>query len=294
MESLTIGVIGNGFVGKATQIYARASTVKCLVYDIDPTKCSPAGITYADLATQCDIVFVCVPTPMNVDTGCCDVSIVSRVVDDITSAASAAPPIIVVRSTVPPNTCNALGVCHMPEFLTEAQWERDFIQTTRWYLGAPCNQRDRASKLIASLLCACKSAGVIVSDDLVVAHPSVTETAKYFRNAMLAVRVGVCNEFAQFTRALGINYEDVRVILAEDPRIGSAHTAVPGPDGCFGFGGTCLPKDLSGLICAMKNVGMDSVVLSAVQHRNNTVDRAGKQEWLTAVGRAVSASAKKD
>ena len=33
-----------------------------------------------------------------------------------------------------------------------------------------------------------------------------------------------------------------------DPRLGDSHWGVPGPDGDFGFGGHCFPKDLAALI----------------------------------------------
>ena len=37
---MKIGVIGNGFVGKATQLL-KGNNIEMLVYDIDPNKCIP-------------------------------------------------------------------------------------------------------------------------------------------------------------------------------------------------------------------------------------------------------------
>jgi len=81
---------------------------------------------------------------------------------------------------------------------------------------------------ISLLLCICKKE-IIKSSTYIIEHSSVTETAKYMRNAMLAVRVGVCNEFESFCNTQNIDYESVRQLVISDPRIGPAHTKVPGP-----------------------------------------------------------------
>ena len=65
---MKIGIIGNGFVGRATTLFG-ADFIKDLVYDKDPEKCSPLGTTLADLY-DCDFVFICVPTPMRKDGSC--------------------------------------------------------------------------------------------------------------------------------------------------------------------------------------------------------------------------------
>ena len=91
------------------------------------------------LITQVDgPIFLCVPTPMNED-GSADVSIVESVVKDIDEIASlldkcqANPPVVVIKSTVPPGTTNRLNcehknihVCFNPEFLREATALEDF------------------------------------------------------------------------------------------------------------------------------------------------------------------------
>ena len=35
--------------------------------------------------------------------------------------------------------------------------------------------------------------------------------------------------------------------LSKDKRIGDSHMNVPGPDGRYGFGGPCFPKDVKAL-----------------------------------------------
>jgi len=287
--SLTIGVIGNGFVGKATQILGKCSTM--IIYDIDPQKCVPLGTTLNDVC-KCYIVFVCVPTPFNVDSNKCDTRIVESVVNSIVNeckSANLSIPGIIVRSTVPPGTCDRLGVCHMPEYLTEANWPTDFVNTKIWEIGLPSKPIFNIDLvfMISLLLINCKKEGIIVSNAYTVEHSSVTETAKYMRNAMLAVRVGVCNEFESFCKTNNIDYESVRKLVTSDPRIGPAHTKVPGPDGKRGFGGTCLPKDLKAIIREMMVSGSTPMILMACSNRNDLLDRPN-YEWMEDVGRAIS------
>lgn len=279
-SSISIGVIGNGFVGKATQIFGRSQSVRCIVYDIDPTKCYPLGTTMDTLAALCDIIFICVPTPMSLPFGECDTSIVKKVVNELKDAKDK----VIVRSTVPPGTCQMLGVAHMPEYLTEAHWEQDFINCVEWHLGVDSALVHHS---FGRLLSICKCDNVIKSDKLVVKPTKVTETTKYFKNAMLAARVSLCNEFEEYCRAINVDYNEVRDMFTSDPRIGRSHTMVPGHDGQRGFGGTCLPKDISGLIVAMLEAGVRPTVLHAIKTRNETVDRPDC-DWLQSIGRAVS------
>jgi UDPglucose 6-dehydrogenase len=43
---------------------------------------------------------------------------------------------------------------------------------------------------------------------------------------------------------------------------------VPGPDGDYGFGGTCFPKDINSLINIMIDNGVDPLVLKSVWDQN--------------------------
>ena len=75
-------------------------------------------------------------------------------------------------------------------------------------------------------------------------------------------------------------------LAAADDRISTSHTEVPGPDGKFGFGGTCFPKDCNGLLYDMKKNNMKSYILESVLNRNNQKDRPD-QDWKNSIGRAV-------
>ena len=112
---MIIGIIGNGFVGKATK-HLACKNIKLLVYDINPSLCEPKNTKLEDLQ-KCDIIFVSVPTPMK-KNGECYLGIVESVVNEINNKIKN-PPFIVIRSTVPPGTSDKFGCYFMPEFLTE-------------------------------------------------------------------------------------------------------------------------------------------------------------------------------
>ncbi len=262
---IKIGIVGGGIVGGATQKF-HSPLNKILVYDTDDTKSNPPGTTFQDVA-DCDIIFVCVPSPSNED-GSADIHIVRNVVSDLKAAG--ATNAILVRSTVPVGTCDELGVYHFPEFLTENNWERDFVATLQWMLGSPGSVGDpsRVRSLFAALIENAYAAGVIHSSRVLFCSNAEAEMVKHYRNTFLTVKVSYCNELAQFCRLKDIDYERVRQISTMDTRIGESHTHVPGPDGLGGFGGKCFPKDTKSLFYEMRRAGMDAPVLNAVLQRN--------------------------
>jgi len=286
IEDLKIGIIGNGYVGKATRIL-ECDEICTLVYDIDPDKCSPTNTQLEDLV-YCNFVFVCVPTPMNKD-GSCNTSIVSSVISDL---ADHDYPLerIVVRSTVPVGFCSEHKVSFMPEFLTEANWEDDFKNADNRIMGIDGDDFSMKQVLIEDfrdLYSAArkhkKTNKKILDDTLIFCRTREAELSKLVRNSFLATKVSFFNEIYQFCSSHDVNYRSVVDMVSLDDRIGSSHTDVPGPDGKAGFGGTCFPKDTNSLLHQMKN----SLVLKAVVERNQKVDRP-EHDWESDKGRAVT------
>ena len=56
---IKIGVIGNGFVGKATKLL-ECDDINIISYDKNPALCQPLGITINDLS-GCEFIFISVP-----------------------------------------------------------------------------------------------------------------------------------------------------------------------------------------------------------------------------------------
>jgi UDP-glucose 6-dehydrogenase len=86
-------------------------------------------------------------------------------------------------------------------------------------------------------------------------------------NCFLATKVAFVNQFYDIAMELGIDFEELRELWLADPRVGYSHTVVTRERG---FGGRCLPKDLSVLISAMKPMG-GAPLLEAVWAYNRTL-----------------------
>ena len=106
---MIIGIIGNGFVGKAT-FQLACKDINILAYDINPNLCIPNNLKLEDM-NQCEIIFISVPTPMNTD-GSCYLQIVNSVISNLKSINY--PGFIVLRSTVPVGTCYDFECYFMP------------------------------------------------------------------------------------------------------------------------------------------------------------------------------------
>lgn len=278
---INIGIVGGGFVGKATAGFKNSKNA-VFIFDLTPELCSPLGTTMQDIY-KCQVVFVCVPTPMSKD-GSCHTHIVESVVSDLKDHNVQN---IVIRSTVPVHTSKNLGVHFMPEFLTEKNWKFDFANCNSWIIGA--NDLPNPSKfkrIMIDLIHTCYQEDAIVSSNILFTNPSEAELVKYLRNCFLSTKVAFCNEAYRLCQQLTIDYDTVRHAFSIDPRIGESHTSVPGHDGKFGFGGTCFPKDTSSLIHQFEVHNVDAPVLKAVQFRNLTIDRS-EQDWTLDQGRAV-------
>lgn len=268
-------IIGGGFVGRATSLLCGSRSI---IYDIRPGLCRPDGCRWEDVI-GCDMVFVCVPTPMDDATGECHLGAVMSVLDRLEGFGGD----IILRSTVPVGTSDRLGVHFLPEFLTEKNWESDVKSCDRWIIGThDASFADR----FAAVLSESMREGIITSDRVCRIAPSEAEAVKLFRNTFLATKVSFCNEWSTFCAAAGIDYETVRHHASLDERIGSSHTGVPGHDGRRGFGGTCLPKDLASSIHQFQRANVACPILTSVRRRNDEMDRSDK-DWAADVGRSI-------
>lgn len=285
-DPIVVGVVGGGFVGKATMGFTNTET-KVIVYDIQQSLCIPKETTLNDIY-ECDVVFVAVPTPMSKD-GSCYTEIVETVVLDLQKNHVQH---IVVRSTVPVGTCKKLGVHFMPEFLTEKNWKEDFYTCPMWVIGTD-NKSESFIGLINHIFDSAVRAGVIVSNNIMWKTTMEAELVKYTRNCFLATKVGFFNEIYSYCEKLGIDYDEVKAGVVVDPRIGPSHTNVPNHEYFNGkialkrgFGGTCLCKENQALIRQYEKAEVPSPILNAVWQRNITIDRP-ERDWEFDKGRAV-------
>tara|TARA_Y100000593_G_C4294984_1_gene330185 strand:+ start:413 stop:1261 length:849 start_codon:yes stop_codon:yes gene_type:complete len=278
---MKIGIIGQGFVGSAIKSgLEKFYNIK--TYDIDANKCNS---TLDSVIEQCKIIFQCLPTPM-FKSGQCDISIVEKSIVNVNRVAKklGKTPIVVIKSTVPPGTTEKLNeesqhidVIFSPEFLTEANYIDDFKNQTRIILGGP---RPATTKVKTMFRKAFPHIPIIKTGF------RTAEMVKYFINNFLSTKVLFANEIYQICKQLDIDYDKVTEYSLYDQRIGCSHLAVPGPDGDFGIGGHCFPKDLGAMIYLANELGVQPDILEAVKFKNNKVRT--NRDWEKMIGRAIS------
>jgi UDPglucose 6-dehydrogenase len=275
-----IGILGCGFVGTAVGTgFETLLKEKVVIKEYDKYKDTES---INSVVNSSDILFFCLPTPMNED-GSCNISILEEVAKEVNKIARKRK-ICVIKSTVPPGTTQNFENKYPghfwifnPEFLTEKNFISDFLSQDRIILGL--------AKKSNHLLVRQSLHPLYIDFIKHQIHPgTVYETAseeaemlKYVTNSFLATKVSFFNEMHQICNALGVNYTAVISLLSEDKRIGSTHMQVPGPDGLHGFGGACLSKDINSLMAIAKEVDVDPMVLESVWTKNLFVRE--KYDW---------------
>ncbi|MDC6464864.1 nucleotide sugar dehydrogenase [bacterium] len=273
---MKIGIIGQGFVGNA--IYQKFSKYyNVLTYDLDESKCNS---TQEEIAAVSDVVFVCLPTPMNQD-GSCNIDIVEGVITQLNENYNST---VVIKSTIPPGTTDRLNekysnidIVFNPEFLTEANAVDDFENQTRIVLGGSNKGTTKLKRIYSSIFR--KTSKIIKTD------AKTAELVKYVTNCFLSTKVSFANEIYQLCDGLGLDYDKVIEYATYDERLGLSHWGVPGPDGDFGFGGHCFPKDLQAIISITNELKITNNVLTATQQTNNEL--RNNRDWENMKGRAV-------
>ena len=94
------------------------------------------------------------------------------------------------------------------------------------------------------------------------------------------------NEFKLLCDKIGTNWEDALKGFKSDFRIGDSHLNVPGHDGKLGYGGTCFPKDVNGLLSFSKNHDIQLNTIEGGWMTNLRV--RPEKDWEQLLGRAVS------
>jgi nucleotide sugar dehydrogenase len=254
-----IGVIGLGMVGgTVSRAFSEAGVGVC-GYD------RYLDIGTPELLAECHLVFMCVPTPSRADGGL-DLGEIWSAVHEIEPLLRPGS-IVAVKSTVPPGTIDRLTAAFpriefvaLPEFLVATKPDETFRHPDRVIIGA------RSSDVAAILE---EVIGEVAPEaPVVVVQPIEAELAKLCSNALLAAKVAVANQMSDVCGRYDVSWPRVKSVVALDRRIGPDHLSVTQERG---FGGTCLPKDLDGLIAASESAGHTPPLLRAVADFNRRI-----------------------
>lgn len=246
---MKIGIVGYGHVGEAMHGLFKDA----IIYD-----------KFKNLGTReeindCDTVFVCVPTPQAKD-GHCDTSIVEEVLEWVDV------PLIILRSTVYVGFTDKM----MKKYKKEIVFQPEYYGETVAHPFADLNDRSWLSfgGTTKGIDLAIRTYQTVVNSNVKIyqADAKSVEFAKYMENAFLAAKVIFCNEMYDIACALGADYNLAREVWIADPRIGPSHTFVYQDN--RGYGGSCLPKDISAIVSQAKELHVDTTLLNGVMAKN--------------------------
>lgn len=251
---MKIIIAGYGFVGKAV---ANALSTQHEIVVQDPLYTEYKMIDHHDA----DGIIICVGTP-SLPSGGCDCKDIVSVLEDvpifmpILIKSSVTPDVVEALSEIFPNHC----ITYSPEFLRASSADQDFLNQKYVILGGE-DPECFWQLLFQETLPNCKK----------VLNCTKVEAClvKYASNSFLALKTSYFNQIYDICAKTGMDYDIVRHLLSQDPRIGSDHTLVPGTDGLQGWGGHCFPKDTSAFVRWSTLVDTPvTLVESAIQYNN--------------------------
>lgn len=288
---MNIAVIGSGYVGLVTGACFAEFGVSVTCVDKDETKVSqlqkgiipiyePGLAEMVQKGTQSGrltfttdmarairgalVLFIAVGTPPRGD-GFADLSYIEKVAETIAENMNGYK-VVVTKSTVPVGTGERVrsiigarqkehfdfDIVSNPEFLREGSAVEDFLRPNRVVIGANSQQAVAIMRDLYSPL-------YLIETPILVTDIPTSEMIKYASNAFLATKISFINEIANLCEKVGANVQQVAKGMGLDGRIGSKFLH-PGP----GYGGSCLPKDVSALAQMAQTKGYEFKLINSV------------------------------
>ena len=208
-----------------------------------------------------EFAFIAVGTPSTTN-GKPELRWVRSAARSIAEAANG-PIIVVNKSTVPVGTADLvagiiarckrsnhdLPVVSNPEFLREGWAVYDFLHPARVVVGSTdMNAAQAVAQLYEPLGC-----------PIILCDAGTAEISKYASNAFLAARISFINEIALLCDKFGVDVADVAKVVGLESRCGEGYLGAG-----LGWGGSCLPKDVRGLIYMAASQRVSAPLLRSV------------------------------
>jgi UDPglucose 6-dehydrogenase len=196
---------------------------------------------------EAEVIFICVGTPQDDDTGDADLSFVYNLAEQIGKRLDHYA-VVVTKSTVPVGT-NAeirkilaanvapgvtFDVASCPEFLAQGTSVHDMLNPSRTVIGSYSEDViNIVAEIFEHLPAKIYKMGL-----------ESAEMVKYGANTFLATKISFADQMADFADSAGGDADAVEILAAigADPRIGPLFLR-PG----LGWGGSCFPKDVAAL-----------------------------------------------
>jgi len=211
-----------------------------------------------------EVVFIAVGTPSLPD-GSVNLDYVKKAAEDIARAMNGYK-VIVDKSTVPVGTGDVVGrtiakyysgdfqVVSNPEFLKEGDAVNDFMNPDRIVIGS---DDKKAEEIMLSLY-------EKLGGERVLTTVKNSELIKYASNAYLATSISFINSVANICEKVGADVNEVSRGMRADKRIGQYAFLAAG----VGYGGSCFPKDVKGMIQTANENEIGFEILDSVEATN--------------------------
>ena len=286
-----ITVVGTGYVGLVTGACLADIGHRVICVDIDKNKIEnlkkgiipiyEPGLTEIvkknfnngnlEFTTETDkavkdseVVFIAVGTPSLPD-GSVNLDYVKKAAEDIARAMNGFK-VIVDKSTVPVGTGDVVGrtiskyyqgdfeVVSNPEFLKEGDAVSDFMKPDRIVIGS---ENKKAEGIMLSLY-------EKLGGERVLTSVKNAELIKYASNAYLATSISFINSVSSICEKVGADVTEVSRGMRMDKRIGPFAFLAAG----VGYGGSCFPKDVKGMVQTANEYGVGFEILDSVESTN--------------------------
>ena len=306
---MKIGIIGTGYIGLTEGLCFASLGQNVICYDIIKEKIEQLNkgiptlyeesidvllkenlekktISFTDdlkvVLSGSEIVFLCVNTPENPETGECDLSQILTSTESIAKMSETLGNkffILAVRSTVPVGTNKKIKdhmlkinpklnylQCSNPEFSRQGSAIYDFMNPDRIIVGVDDEKCKERMALVYKPLTD-KGFPIFFS------NIETAEMIKYASNTFLNIKIGFINEICDICEKTGANVNDIAKAMGMDKRI-SPLFLKPGP----GIGGSCFPKDTIALARIGNKLGLDLKIINAsvtsnISRKNSLANR---------------------
>jgi len=278
---MKVGIIGAGAVGQAIGKIFQTFGNDVIFTDIKEgllDKLSQRYYvgSYAAVIQNSDIIFVTVPTP-STRRGRVNLDYMKDALLEIAEHITRYK-IIVIKSTIPPGTTENLFISLLesrglnegkdfdivvnPEFLRMKHAIKDFIDAPKIVLGV------RNNRPVSEML----ELYSPFNTRVVVTNWKTAEMIKYANNAFYSTRISFFNEIAKICEDIDVSATEViQTILMSKEDFGSH-----GKEFGHAFGGSCLPKDLDGLISFCEDICFKPHFLESVREVNKEMKKYDK------------------
>lgn len=271
-----IAIVGYGYVGKAMYKLFK-DHYDVVVYDPylkDSCSVYPdVNFVNQDITNSCDLAVICVPTPRRED-GTCDISIVESVMKWLQVD------LILLKSTVEIGTTDCLceafekNIVFSPEYCGESSYwspykfDNDIRETPFFIFGGNPVHTSAMVNYFLPITGPTKKYIQCWSEE--------AEMAKYMENSFYATKIAFCYEMFEICKNANLDWNRVRELWLQDPRINPMHTAVFAEND-RPFGGKCLPKDTSALVEFAKKMHYEPELLKEVLKTNDRLAEIRKK-----------------